>query len=74
MSDNNIDATTMAFASKKKTDKPVKRIDPPTPNSSGLPGKPRRQSVTWFTLGLLAILIWIVINGSSTRGVAIETW
>ena len=62
MNDNNIDSTTMAFASKKKTDKPIKRIDPPTPTSSGQSGKPRRQSVTWFTLGLLAILIYIVIN------------
>ena len=74
MNDNNIDTNTMAFATKKKIDKPIKRIDPPTPNSSGQPSKPRRQSVTWFTLGLLAILLWIVINGSSSRGTPIETW
>ena len=74
MNDNNIDSTTMAFASKKKIDKPVKRIDPPTSNSSGQPGNPRRQSMTWLTLGLLAILIYIVITSSATRGKPIETW
>jgi len=74
MNDKIMDSNTMAFASKKKIDKPIKRIDPPTPNSAGQPSKPRRQSVTWFTLGLLAILLWIVINGSSTRGTPIDTW
>ena len=74
MNDKIMDSNTMAFATKKKTEKPIKRIDPPTPNSAGQPSKPRRQSVTWFTLGLLAILLWIVINGSSTRGTPIDTW
>ncbi|MCE9618731.1 MAG: ATP-dependent zinc metalloprotease FtsH [Planctomycetes bacterium] len=74
MSEPNSDPNTIAFASKKKPEKKLKKIDPPTPGSSGPPIKPRRQSVTWFTLGLLALLIWIVINGSSTRGRAFDTW
>ncbi len=74
MNNKPIDPNTLPMASKKKIDKPVKRIDPPTPNSSAPQGKPRRQSATWFILALLGVLISIIIFGGPTRGEPIETW
>jgi cell division protease FtsH len=53
------------------------RSTPPQPPGRGGPpaaAKPPRQMMTWVTLALLAGLIYVVVSGSTTRGVPLESW
>lgn len=63
----------MSF-SKKKPDQPPNDRGPHRPGQTPPPAKPPRQLMTWFTVALLLGLGYIVVNGSTTRGVALESW
>jgi cell division protease FtsH len=36
--------------------------------------KPPRQLMTWITVGLLFLLMWVVVSGSSSRGTTVNSW
>ncbi|MCA9286280.1 MAG: ATP-dependent zinc metalloprotease FtsH [Phycisphaerales bacterium] len=48
--------------------------EPPGRGSPQPPVKLRRQVMTWLTLLLLVVLVWMVLNSSSTRGHRLKTW
>ncbi|MFZ4722575.1 MAG: AAA family ATPase, partial [Phycisphaerales bacterium] len=38
------------------------------------PARPPRQFMTWFTVALLLSLVYVVVSGSTTRGVQLDSW
>ena len=45
---------------------------PQRPGSS--PTRPPRQFMTWLTVALLLSLVYVVVSGSTTRGVQLDSW
>ena len=51
------------------------RTPPQGPGGRGpAPQKPPRQLMTWLTVLLLFGLLYIIVSGSATRGVSLESW
>jgi cell division protease FtsH len=38
------------------------------------PARPPRQFMTWLTVALLLSLVYVVVSGSATRGVQLDSW